>query len=339
MNLKIGKLVGSMKKYKYLVVNGCSQTSGQNCVVEETWPVKLSKKLGLELINLATPSTGWYHIQNSTTSFIQNNKKILDECFFIFQTSMLDRRLNYEEIPLVRTDVWEKWNIKYMSKSANSAKGFINWKKYSYIELKPDWWDEAYPQFSTVYTDTHRVDCRLQFFPEHRHYSNKNNNWKIGDTNDEIPPYIQEQFQELMIYWGREISSFHLFIKNLGLDHVIVDGYSPFVSHQLKFDNYYENEQEFDFIKRFWNKKPMPEDQEEIMLYDFKNIKGKWLFDLIDEKNKITNTILWNAFLNQPPNPEWSPDGGHAGPKGMNRILEMICDNLITKGWFHEIHN
>jgi lysophospholipase L1-like esterase len=45
---------------------------------------------------------------------------------------------------------------------------------------------------------------------------------------------------------------------------------------------------------------------------------------------------LWNAFLNQPPNPEWSPDGGHAGPKGMDRILEMICDNLITKGWFDE---
>jgi hypothetical protein len=337
MNSKIGKLVGSMKKYKYLVVNGCSQTTGQNCVVEETWPVKLSNKLGLELINLSAPSTGWYHIQNSTMSFIQNNKNILDECFFIFQISMLDRRLNYEEIPIVRTDIWEKWNIKYMSKSANSAKGFINWKKYTEFH-KPNDWDLTYPQFSTTYTDTNVIWPKLLFFPEHRHYSNNNNVWKIGDNTDEIPPYINEQFEELMIYWGREISSFHLFVKNLGLHHIIVDGYSPFVSHQLNFKNYYENEQEFDFIKRFWGKHPMPEDQDEIMLYDFKNIQGKWLYDLIEDKYKITNTILWNSFINQW-GEDWSPDGGHAGPKGMNRILEMICDNLINKGWFDEVHN
>jgi len=338
MSLKTGKLAGNMKKYKYLVVNGCSQTTGQNCIIEETWPVKLSKKLGLELINLATPGTGWYHVQNSTTSFIQNNKKILDECFFIFQISMLDRRLNYEEVPIVRTDVWENWNIKYMSKSANSAKGFINWKKYSYPSLKPKDWDGAYPQFSTTYTDTHLIDAKLEFFPEHRHYSNKNNVWKIGKKNKDIPPHINEQFEELMIHWGREISSFHLFVKNLGLNHIIVDGYTPFVSHQLKFKNYYENEQEFDFIKRFWNKHPMREDQSEIMLYDFKNIKGKWLYDFIDDKYKITNTILWNAYLNQH-GLDWSPDGGHAGPSGMDRIVIMLYDNLINKGWFDEIHN
>jgi len=338
MSLKTGKLAGNMKKYKYLVVNGCSQTTGQNCIIEETWPVKLSKKLGLELINLAAPGTGWYHVQNSTTSFIQNNKKILDECFFIFQISMLDRRLNYEEVPIVRTDVWEKWNIKYMSKSANSAKGFIDWKKYSYPHLKPKDWDEAYPQFSTTYTETHLIPAKLEFFPEHRHYSNKNNVWKIGKKNKDIPPHINEQFEELMIHWGREISSFHLFVKNLGLNHIIVDGYTPFVSHQLKFKNYYENEQEFDFIKRFWNKHPMREDQSEIMLYDFKNIKGKWLYDFIDDKYKITNTILWNAYLNQH-GLDWSPDGGHAGPSGMDRIVIMLYDNLINKGWFDEIHN
>jgi len=327
-----------MKKYKYLVVNGCSQTAGQGCIVDETWPAKLSKKLGLELINLATPSTGWYHVQNSTTSFIQNNKEILDDCFFIFQISMLDRRLNYEEIPIVRTDIWEKWNIKYMSKSANSAKGFINWKKYSAIELKPKGWDESYPQYTTTYSESNNINCNLGFFPEHRHYSNNNNVWKIGEYNDKIPPHIHEQFEELMIYWGREISSYHLFLKNLNIDHLIVDGYSPFLSHELKFKNYYENEQEFDFIKRFWNKNPMLEDQPEVMLYDFKNIKSKWLYDLIEDRYKITNTILWNSFLNQD-GIEWSPDGGHAGPKGMDRILEMVWDNLVNKGWFNEIHN
>ncbi len=325
------------KKYKYLVTNGCSQTTGQQCELEHIWPVKLADKLGLELINLSAPGTGWYHIQNSTMSFIQNNKEILDECFFIFQISMLERRLNYEEIPIVRTDIWEKWNIKYLSKSANSAKGFIDWEKYTEYP-KPQEWDESYPQYTSVYNNANEIWPELLFFPEHRHYSNNNNVWKIGPNTDRIPPYIHEQFEELMIYWGREISSFHLFVKQLGLNHIIVDGYSPFLSHQLNFDNYYENEQEFDFIKRFWNKDPMPEDQPEVMLYDFKNIKGKWLFDLIDDKYKITNTILWNAYINQW-GEEWSPDGGHAGPKGMDRILVMLYDNLITKGWFDEVHN
>ena len=192
-----------IKKYKYLVTNGCSQTRGQQCVVEETWPVKLANKLGLELINLATSSTGWYHIQNSTMSFIQNNKEILDDCFFIFQTSMLERRLNYEEIPIVRSDIWEKWNIKYVSKSACSALGFIDWTRYTQ-EPKPRWWDESYPQFTSCYTDTNRIFANLAFFPEHRHYSNNNNVWKIGPNTDKIPPYIHEQFEELMLYWGVE---------------------------------------------------------------------------------------------------------------------------------------
>lgn len=323
-----------LKKYKYLVTNGCSQTSGDGCIIEKTWPVKLANKLGLELVNLATTSTGWYHIQNSTMSFIQNNKEIVDECFFIFQTSMLDRRLNYEEIPIVRTDIWEKWNIKYLSKSANSAKGFIDWEKYTEVP-KPEHWDILYPQNTTTYLPSNQIWPDLFFFPEHRHYSNKNNVWKIGPNHDKIPPYIHEQFEELMIYWGREISSFHLLLKQINIDHIIVDGYSPFVSHQLNFKDYYENEQEFNFIKKFWDKEPIDGDQPEVMLYDFKNIKGKWLYDLIDEKYKITNTILWNSFLNQYGD-EWSPDGGHAGPKGMDRILGMIWDNLIEKGWFDE---
>ena len=334
MNSKIGKSVGNMKKYKYLVVNGCSQTLGQNCVVEETWPVKLSKKLGLELINLATSSTGWYHIQNSTTSFIQNNKEILDQCFFIFQISQLDRRTNHVEVPLVRSDIWEKWNIKYLSQSSVSALGYIDWNKYSNFP-KPLSWDTSYPQFSNTYTTANSINTNLIFIPEHRHYSNKNNKWKISKNFDIFPPYIYEQFEELMIHWGREISSFHLFLKQININHIIVDGYSPFVSHELNFKNYYENEHEFDFIKRFWDKNPMEEDQPEIMLYDFKNIKGKWLFDLIDDKYKITNTIIWNSYLNQY-GKEWSPDGGHAGPKGMDRILEVIWDNLTEKGWFNE---
>ena len=107
-----------MKKYKYLVVNGCSQTSGQMCPVSETWAVKLANRLGLELINLASAGTGWYKVETSTMSFINNNKDILDECFFILQKSELARRVNYEELAVNKSDIWEKWNIKYMSFSA-----------------------------------------------------------------------------------------------------------------------------------------------------------------------------------------------------------------------------
>jgi len=324
------------KNYKYLVVNGCSQTSGQNCDLDETWPVKLANILGLKLINLATSSVGWYHIQNTTTSFIQNNKEILDECFFIFQTSQLQRRIKYEEIPFVRTDVWEKsHNIKFLPAASVNSLGYIDWEKYSPDFPKPEDWDILGPQYRTLMGRDTTPALFLEQVPEHRHYSNNNNAWKIGENNDEFPPYIYEQFEELMIYWGREISSYHLFLKNLNIDHIIVDGYSPFVSHELDFKNYYESEQEFNFIKRFWDKDPMTEDLPEIILYDFKNIKSKWLYDLIEDKYKITNTILWNSFINQW-GVEWSPDGGHAGPKGMDRIVEMLFDNLLIKGWFDE---
>ena len=76
-----------------------------------------------------------------------------------------------------------------------------------------------------------------------------------------------------MIYWGREISSFHFLIKNLNINHIIVDGYSPFVSHNLQFKNYYENNQEYDFITKFWGNTSLEGDLSEIKLYDFKNIK------------------------------------------------------------------
>ena len=328
-------MISVNKKYKYLVTNGCSQTLGSACVVEETWPVKLAQKLKLELINLAVPGTGWYHIQNSTMSFIQNNKEILDDCFFIFQISMLERRVNYKEIPIFRTDIWEKWNIKYLSANAVAGAGYIDWEKYSDGSLKPEGWDINYPQFTGPFKDPESLWPYILFFPEHRHYPDGVNNWKIDKAfqNNRIPPYIEEQFEELMIYWGREISSFHLFIKNIGLDHIMVDGYTPFLSHELNFENYYENLSEFEFIKSFWDKKPMEHDLSEIMLYDFKNIKGKWLYDLVDEKYKITDTILWNAYINQYGD-EWSPDGGHAGPLGMNRIVNMIEKNLIKKNWF-----
>ena len=70
-------------KYKYLVTAGCSLTFGQGCEYEKTYPSLLANKLGLKLINLAVCGTGWYSLQTSITSFINNNKDILHECFFI----------------------------------------------------------------------------------------------------------------------------------------------------------------------------------------------------------------------------------------------------------------
>lgn len=327
----------TQKKYKYLVTVGCSQTSGQNCEQDETWPVKLSNKLGLKLINLASPGSGWYHVQSVTTDFIQNNKNILNECFFIFQKSMLERTLNYEQIPIVRTDIWEDFNIKYLSKNAVSARGYKDWKKYS-NHPKPDYWDKSFPQYTGTYTDCNNVESNLGYFPEHRHYPNSRNPWKLGQNTDIYPPYIHEQFQELMLYWGYQMYSFHLFIKSLNIDHIMVDGYSPFLSHKLKFTNYYDSNDEFEFVKRFWSNESMERDEDEIMLYDFKNINSEWIYDSIESKYKIDDVVIWSLYQ-YPYGDEWSPDGGHAGPAGMNRIVKVIYQNLINKNWFNEIHS
>jgi hypothetical protein len=320
-----------LKKYKYLVVNGCSQTFGQNCDFEETWPVKLANKLGLKLINLASPGAGWYHVENTTTSFINYNKEIVKDCFFILQKSMLDRRLNYEELPMCRTDIWEQWNIKFISRVALGALGYIDWDKYD-VE-KPDWWLNG-GQTNGAWKDVEDINAKLFTFPEHRHYPNSRNTWKLGENSDIYPPYIKEQFEELMLYWGSKLSSFHLFLKTQNIDHIVVDGYSPFLSHKLNFKNYYDDSDEFEFIKRFWSKESMENDEDEIMLYDFKNIKSSWIYDLIDKKYKIDDVIIWSLYQYKVENEEYNVDGGHAGPLGMDRIYDMIYLNLIQKGWF-----
>lgn len=327
-----------MKKYKYLVVSGCSQTKGQNCESNKTWAYTLAKKLNLELINLAAPSTGWHHVQTSIMSFINNNKDIVDDCFFILQKSMLDRRPNNEEVALIRTDVWEGYNIKFISKVASSALGWKDWEKFN--RRRPDWWiGDDYSNTFGCWEQSNAIPAELAFFPEHRHYPNSRNVWKIGHNNDITPPYIKEQFEELMIYWGTHISSFHFLLKSLNIDHLIVDGYSPFLSHKLNFRNYYNDDSEFEFIKKFWSNQSMETDEDEIMLYDFKNINSKWLFDTIDLQYKIDDVVLWNLYMYHANDMEINVDGGHAGPKGHALIENVIYTNLIEKGWFNEVHN
>jgi len=322
-----------MKQYKYLVVAGCSQTYGQGCYSYEIYPQLLADKLKLQLINLATSGTGWYSVEANIMSFIKNNKNILNECFFILQISQLERRLNYEELPICRTDVWEKWNIKYMSPVDMSVQGYNDWEKYG--ENKPSWWLHAsQKQYkSTQWCTIESTNRNLIKFPEHKHYSNSLHHWKLGKNHSIQPPYIQEQFEELMSHWGLRISSLHLFLKNLNIDHIIVDGYSPLLSYKLNFTNYYDTNDEYEMVKEFWSTNTIGIDVDDVMIYDFKNIQVGWIFDSIDIKYKIDDVVLWSLYQFKPHQTEWNIDGGHAGPLGMKLIADTVYKSLVNKGW------
>jgi len=325
-----------MKKYKYLVTLGCSQTAGQGCgSVENTWTSLLAKRLELEPINLSVPGSGWYAVKGNILSFIAGNKDIINDCFFILQKSMIERRLNYNDVPYAPTDIWEKWNIKYVSPHSLASLGYIDWEKYGEDYCKPKEWK---PDITSngMWSDEYTVSKKLNFFPEHRHYPNSRHYWKIGEKNDIDPPYINEQFEQLMYHWAYEMQSLHLFLKSLDIDHLMVDGYSPFLSYKLDFRNYYDKEDDYNFIKDFWSNKKLFNDENEIMLYDFKNIKAGWIFDSINKKYKIDDVILWMLYWVDITSMEVCYDGGHAGPEGMKRIEKCIYQNLIEKGWFSE---
>ena len=327
-----------MKKYKYLVVLGCSQSAGQGCgSPENRWSELLAKRLGLKPINLAVAGSGWYTVKATILSFINGNKDILNECFFILQKSMLERRLNYNDLPVCRTDIWEKWNIKYVSPHSVSCLGYYDWVKYGDTSRRPNGWVNGDTTSNSMWANEWDAPKKMNFFPEHRHYPNSRHLWKIGDQNEITPPYLHEQFQQLMLHWGYEMQSLHLFLKSLDVDHLMVDGYSPFLSYKLNFRNYYTKEDDFDFIKDFWSTKKLFHDEDEIMLYDFKNIEAGWLFDSIDIKYKIDDVILWMLYWVDITSESVCYDGGHAGPEGMKRIEECIYQNLIEKGWFEDI--
>jgi len=328
--------------YKYLVTNGCSQTQGQNCPRTEIWANKLANKLGLKLINLASPGSGWYKVESSTLSFINNNQDIIDECFFILQKSELNRRPHTEEIPLIRTDRWEDYNIKFLSQVDLAYHGFKDHKKFdaniSFYDLEQWGWPvddktNGVGLFNDAKDNQRYV--QLNFLPEHKHYPNSRNHWKLGPDHTEMPPYIHEQFEEMMLHWGTRISGIHHILKSQNIGHIIVDGYSPFMSHGLKFKNYYDTDDEFEWVKEFWSTNNI-DDDDDGMIYDFKNIKSKWIFDSIDIKYKIDDVVLWSLYQFKPHQSEWNIDGGHAGTKGMDLITDVLYKNLIQKGWFSQ---
>jgi hypothetical protein len=321
-----------ISKYKYLVVSGCSQTQGQNCHRDRIWPKLLADRLGLELINLATPGAGWYTLENAILSFVSNNQNILNECFFILQQSMLERELDYNQISICPTDYHEKWNMKFVPKNMVRFLGYNNSENFGF-DL-PFQRNSDIDQVRDLYDglDDYIKASKLGYFPEHRHYPNTRHFWKLGDNHDIDPPYIQEQFNELMLHWGYRMSSLHYLLKNKNVDHIMIDGYSPFLSYKLDFRNYYDTDDEFEMIKRFWSTKIDEEDEDEIMLYDFKNTTAGWIFDDIDSKYKIDDVVIWNLYMFKHLT-SWNVDGGHAGPKGMELIEKVIYQNLQEKSW------
>lgn len=332
-----------IRNKKYLVVVGCSQTYGQICHVDETWATKLAKKLGLELINLAVSGTGWYHIEAITTQFINYNQDKVKDCFFILQKSMLERRLNYQELPYIESDIFEKWNINFITGMVLSARGYNNWDRFGKLNLKPnDWEENKIHQYIGCWMDEGDIDPEFRFFPEHRHYPESRHSWMLpieGTEDQMMPPRMDERFEELMLHWAQRMYSFHTFLNSLNVDHIMFDGYTPCLSYKLNFRDYYNNEDEFQFIKEFWSMKDMedydagsdkPDDV--VKLYDFKNIKSGWLFDKIDIKNKIDDVVVWSLYQYHL-EPQVNADGGHAGPIGMDRIFDVIYLNLIDKGW------
>lgn len=318
-----------MKQYKYLVVAGCSLSYGFGCPAEYTYGQLLADRLGLKLINLATPGSGWRTLTSTVSSFIHNNKDILHECFFILQKSLLGREVYIPEyeVPLYRTDVWEKWNIKYTSIHNIQYHGYIDWDRYQGKNKKPDWWDTTEPHNIRHWTTGIDIDERIPpYIPEHRDSIDR----LIKDIT--LFPYFYEQFEEVMLNWATKISSFHFLLKNLDVDHIIVDGYSPFMSYKLNFTNYYDKEYEHmhNGIIDWWSHKKC----DEAIRYDFKNIKSGWVFDKIDIKYKIDDVVLRSLFMFFKTESEWNADGAHAGPTGMKLISNVLYTNLVKKGWF-----
>ena len=190
--------------------------------------------------------------------------------------------------------------------------------------------DQVFDLFGEL--DNYLEVANLGYFPEHRHYPNSRHYWKVGDNHDIEPPYIKEQIHELMLHWGYRMSSLHYLLKQNNIDHIMVDGYSPFLSYKLDFRNYYDTDDEFEMIKRFWSSEPDEGDEEEVMLYDFKNTTAGWIFDGIDDKYKIDDVVIWNLYMFKHQT-SWNVDGGHAGPKGMELIEKVIYQNLQEKSW------
>jgi hypothetical protein len=136
-----------MKKFKYLLANGCSFTLGSCMYDVETFidqtekreknrfSKKLADKLNLEEINISTGGSSNDRIFRTTFDWIENNKeKVKDTLFVIGLSDNLRKDLwsNYKNDYIISTEIWQ--DIKYIAKDWNTTEGKVNqWRDF---ELK-----------------------------------------------------------------------------------------------------------------------------------------------------------------------------------------------------------
>ena len=136
-----------MKKFKYLLANGCSFSVG-GCMYEKIellndptkqrrnrFSKKLSEKLNCEEINIAHGGVSNDRIFRTTFDWIENNKqKVKDTLFVIGLTDNLRKDLwsNYKNDYIISSEIYQ--DIKFIANDCNTTENEVNqWRDF---ELK-----------------------------------------------------------------------------------------------------------------------------------------------------------------------------------------------------------
>lgn len=110
-----------MKKYKYLITNGCSFTEGHSLGNDGAWPKFLGEELDLEVINLAKGGTGNEIIIQNTINYSVLNPDVSKDSLFVIQLSECLRYLiNWDGV-----DNSMYWHLTPSQFIGNN--GFDNW--------------------------------------------------------------------------------------------------------------------------------------------------------------------------------------------------------------------
>jgi hypothetical protein len=134
-----------MKKFKYLVVNGCSYSAGANMYENQTniqektgknrFSKLLSNKLKCEEINLSKPGASNGRIFRTTFDWIQNNKEKVDNTLFVIGITgltRLDLFSNKSKEFIITTYLADRQDIlKELTESLGcSLDEFLNWRNF-----------------------------------------------------------------------------------------------------------------------------------------------------------------------------------------------------------------
>lgn len=134
-----------MKKFKYLVVNGCSYSAGANMYEDQTnikekteknrFSKLLSNKLNCQEINLSKPGASNGRIFRTTFDWIQNNKEKVDNTLFVIGITgltRLDLFSNKSKEFITTTYLSDRKDIlKELTESLGcSLNEFLNWRNF-----------------------------------------------------------------------------------------------------------------------------------------------------------------------------------------------------------------